>query len=575
MFSPLQIFQPSRAFKSSHPFHESYFEHACTINTESDVLDTDIQGNGWRVKMKRAFHSCFLLSYDDERCREFFVSSHALRLERARHYRLYRGRIHPLSYFIKVWEIFYFTVLILNRVMFHINTALFYSSNTSFTIIFGMICEYLALVDIIISFKAGYLDKHNRKVILDATMGYVHFASTRLFVYAASAIPLQTTLFVRYGFERCVPCKANMFTCVLKLISVFTVVRLYWASSFLGRTRRSFARFHVSRCFRVVILAVLTMSQLTDFIDTVNILIMLKIEKVTKHTYLEMILKAKKNLAKVSDFFFLAIEFCNLCKSVMVFGYGLYRNDYYLDKIFSLICHVIGVGFFTWGALETYSIVHRLKFANDEHWVRRERTKSWMRSFQLSDLIHDKVVSFYHTYLCLPSIVEKHNDLHKFLPKSLTDDIKFCTYYDFVRRIPFFSNWPIDVLEELVMLLKQDLYLEGDYVALPFTESGGLVILYAGFMAVYDARLNEVGHLIDGDYFGELSLVSDNEVQTSAVAALTACQVLTLDKIDFRKMMRNHEDLFYELRSLLLQSHEDQTKNKVPKDTLDKTKSNS
>ncbi|KAJ2954154.1 hypothetical protein O0L34_g2381 [Tuta absoluta] len=546
----------------SKPFHESYFEHACNIHTELDVLDTDIQGR-W-VKLKRFFYSCILLSYDDERCRIFFVSSHALRLERARHYRLYRGRIHPLSYFTRMWDIFYFTIMIINRVLFHINTALFYSSHSSLTVIFGMFCEYLALVDIIISLKTGYMDSQARKIILDSTMGYVHFASTRLFLYSAAAIPVQTALYVRYGLHSCVPCRANVFTCILKLINVCTVLRLYVASSFLGRTSNSFVKMHVSRCFRVFILAVLTMLQLTDLIDSVNILIMINLNLVRKHTYLEMILQAKRNLHKVSNFFFLAIEFSNLCKSVMVFGYGLYRHDYWMDKVFSLICHVIGVGFFTWGAVETYSIVHRLKYANDEHWIRRERTKSWMRSFQLSDVIHDKVVDYYHTYLCLSPIIERHNDLYKFLPKSLIDDIKFCTYYDFVRRIPYFSEWPIDVLEELVMLLKEDVYMEGDYIALPLTESEGLVIVYAGFLAVYDAKLKEVGHLIDGDYFGELSLVTDKEVQMSAVAALTACQILTLKKTHFRKTMRKYEGLFYELRNQLLQNQEDQTINTLP-----------
>lgn len=47
----------------------------------------------------------------------------------------------------------------------------------------------------------------------------------------------------------------------------------------------------------------------------------------------------------------------------------------------------------------------------------------------------------------------------------------------------------------------------------------------AGALAVYSLDSGETGHLIDGDYFGEMSLVTDNEVSASEVVAITHCQV--------------------------------------------------
>lgn len=55
-------------------------------------------------------------------------------------------------------------------------------------------------------------------------------------------------------------------------------------------------------------------------------------------------------------------------------------------------------------------------------------------------------------------------------------------------------------------------------------QSEGLFIVGMGELAVYSGD-TETGHLIDGDYFGELSLVTDKEQRTSRVVAITPCVV--------------------------------------------------
>lgn len=54
------------------------------------------------------------------------------------------------------------------------------------------------------------------------------------------------------------------------------------------------------------------------------------------------------------------------------------------------------------------------------------------------------------------------------------------------------------------------------------------MVVKAGVMAVYSSDNIETGHLIDGDYFGEISLVTDSEFSASEVVAITHCQVSAL-----------------------------------------------
>lgn len=54
------------------------------------------------------------------------------------------------------------------------------------------------------------------------------------------------------------------------------------------------------------------------------------------------------------------------------------------------------------------------------------------------------------------------------------------------------------------------------------------MVVKAGVLAVYSSNKVETGHLIDGDYFGEISLITDSEVSASEVVAITHCQASAL-----------------------------------------------
>lgn len=55
-------------------------------------------------------------------------------------------------------------------------------------------------------------------------------------------------------------------------------------------------------------------------------------------------------------------------------------------------------------------------------------------------------------------------------------------------------------------------------------QAEGLMIVARGELAVYTGQ-EETGHLIDGDYFGELSLVTDMEIRTSSVVSISSSLV--------------------------------------------------
>ncbi|XP_062531058.1 uncharacterized protein LOC101743858 isoform X6 [Bombyx mori] len=101
-------------------------------------------------------------------------------------------------------------------------------------------------------------------------------------------------------------------------------------------------------------------------------------------------------------------------------------------------------------------------------------------------------------------------------------------YRGYIMRIPYFCDWPVSVIEDIVVMLKEKIYLANDIVAEPWIQGDGLIIVDAGELAVYSVDDEETAHLIDGDYFGELSLITDKEVRTSYVVTITDSQLISL-----------------------------------------------
>ncbi|XP_013199462.2 cyclic nucleotide-gated cation channel alpha-3-like [Amyelois transitella] len=145
--------------------------------------------------------------------------------------------------------------------------------------------------------------------------------------------------------------------------------------------------------------------------------------------------------------------------------------------------------------------------------------------------------------------------LSRHLPEVLKHEILWHSYSRLINRIPYFTDWPIELIEKLVIMEKQLIYLEHDLIADVGLPGEGLMIVYSGVLAVYTSQKVEVGHLIDGDYFGELSLVTDQEVRTSSFVAVSKCKVLLLEKIRFRQLMRSYPDLFYAMRDKIFEEY--------------------
>ncbi|XP_032527789.1 potassium/sodium hyperpolarization-activated cyclic nucleotide-gated channel 1-like isoform X1 [Danaus plexippus] len=541
-------------------FQASYHDHVCLIVTEKDVLEISLRGTNWVASFKRWWHDLFLLSHNDPRVRLFYGSSHAVRMDRLKQFRLYRSTIHPLSKFRHVWDIIMLFVVVLNMALFFHSTSNIYGEFDWSVYFIAVILEFIIFLDIYVTSRTGYINYESRKIVLNSKKVLIHYASTKLFAHVVSSLPLQCLLFLRYGRNiNCSACKANKFVATLEILSIFRLYKLFDVTRYWNRQRSSFTATYFFKFLRIFVFGLATMLIIMNISDTINLLTIIATGNTDERSYFLTIFRLKHGEDKpLSNAMLICVEFARICKSFLLFSFSLKPRIYFLDKIASLFAYLVAMVFYMWSLIECYVCVGRLYFPENQLVMTVEETSNLIKWRQLPDSFARKVRKYYEFNMTRLSITEAVNGLYKNLPQSLRKDISLSSYTHLIIKIPYFAEWPSFLIQNIALLLQEEHYMQGDLVAQASVHSDGLIIIDVGVLGVYSINNEEKGHLIDGDYFCELSLVTDRELRMSSVVALTPSKILFLDKFLFRHLMRDHVELFTDMKNRLTSKYKSQ-----------------
>ncbi|CAK1553959.1 unnamed protein product [Leptosia nina] len=520
---------------------------------EKDVLDLELGGKSWVKSLSRWWYDSFLLSYTDERVQVYYTSTHALRMERAKQFYIYKQCIHPLSKFRRFWDFAIVPIILLNMMIFYHSTSIMYGEADWKFYIINVFLEGFLFLDIYISVRTGYIDNDSKRIILNGRQVTLHYASSKLFLHVLSSFPVETFMFMRYGTGiDCAVCKANLFVTALEVLCIFRIYRLIDATSQWGTYKRSVLVACGLAFLRIAILGFVSMQILMRIADIISVLTIITTGNLDDRSYFASVLNIRYGDAPAPpSYVFYCLEFARICKSFLLFSFSLISRAYFPDKMTSLLAYLTAMIFYMWSLVECYFFLSYLKYPQDQMYICVDRTITLARWRNLPDTFSEKLLRYFTFRFSAANVTEEQNGIYRSLPKSLKKEIAITSNSRLLIRIPYFAEWPTELIEDMVMLLKEEIYMEGDVVAEPSMPSDGLFIVVVGVLGIYSIQNEEMGHLTDGDYFCELCLVTDREIRMSSVIALTACKILFLEKITFRKVMRAYPTLFYDLKESL------------------------
>uniref|UniRef100_A0A182PVU4 Cyclic nucleotide-binding domain-containing protein n=1 Tax=Anopheles epiroticus TaxID=199890 RepID=A0A182PVU4_9DIPT len=133
-------------------------------------------------------------------------------------------------------------------------------------------------------------------------------------------------------------------------------------------------------------------------------------------------------------------------------------------------------------------------------------------------------------------------------PKNLRSSIRMETCRHLVGSVDLFKNLPYFILTDIVNCLQLEIYLQDDVIIAAGSYGDSMYFLAAGTVAVYAMNGKELGHLTDGAYFGEISLIRRNQQRTANVIALEACEIYRLSHEDFQNVIKPHAYLLNRIR---------------------------
>ncbi|XP_061719218.1 potassium/sodium hyperpolarization-activated cyclic nucleotide-gated channel 1-like isoform X2 [Cydia pomonella] len=498
-----------------------------SVPIENDVINLCVREGGVYGQFRRWWYDLFLLSYNANRSKRYYMSSYAMMMARAAQFHNERRCIHPFSKFRNFWDCLTLHLLLIRMIIFHFNSSVIHDTHIFFHYLL-VIIDVVFIVDLYVNAKTGYVVQRTRQVVMNSHDILLNYLSTKVFIHALAAIPLQSLMLLRLGKDIInASSRANLFTCTLKLLSVIYVPRLFQASKYWAKDRGTFAKTVAFKFIRITVVGLVVTYEIITLTNAYNVILgivtgSIKINTFNGHLILIKYHSEPGQLKNDSIFYFMRLS--RLCKIFFLFGFGLLPNAEPADRISAIVSYWVAWIFHLWAGIVLYNCVARENSLNDRLYVARTQTFNVLHIRGLPDTIHDKVVKYYDYKMSSLNILEKKNCLFKALPSGLTSEIKMSCYEKYVVKIPCFSEWPPEVIAKIVDLLQPEIYLGNDLVSSTQNSHEGLVIVEVGLLAVY-SRQTETGHLMDGDYFGETALVSDRETQSKTVVAITASTV--------------------------------------------------
>ena len=121
-----------------------------------------------------------------------------------------------------------------------------------------------------------------------------------------------------------------------------------------------------------------------------------------------------------------------------------------------------------------------------------------------------------------------------------------------LRSIFLFSGLDDSALHSLAEAMTVRKYLPDDQILTEGHDGyhGGMGVVLHGSLSVIRAEHDVIGHLVDGDVLGEMSLI-DDEPRSATLVADEHTEVALLSRGDFRAQIRQNPDIALRLMKIL------------------------
>lgn len=472
----------------------------------------------------------------DNSVKNFYGSSANLYKETDRRNSCDSWVIHPFSMFRMAWTVFMISILAITVVVLPVSIAYFYEDRSSGWLIFNAICDSFFLIDIILSFRTGFINERENVVVLESKAIARKYASTWFILDIIGLMPID---YIFIGIHYTINSKINdsdgrpirvvRVAKLLELFKLLRVTRLFQQTAVLSKL------FNVAGAVFGAIRLLLVALMMSHW-GACLIVFVPAVQDFPSDSW--VYLQGLQNGTWYEQHFNAWLKTLSFMCGV---GYGLITpinmTDIWLSILLMLLLastYIMLVGYFS-------AIVMSYDVAGKTYQSFMQEVDEFMvyRKFpmQLRSKIYD-----YFDYRYRGKMYEEDEVIDE-LSAPLRQEVVHHIRRDLILNVPIFSNADPSFVHEVVAVLNYEYFQPGDLIIKVGFSATKMYFIEKGSVEIYSREGVLVTRVKQGSYFGEIALMTGCP-RTATVRARSYLKLYSLAKDDFDPIIEKHPTIY-------------------------------
>ncbi|CAG5095026.1 Similar to Hcn1: Potassium/sodium hyperpolarization-activated cyclic nucleotide-gated channel 1 (Rattus norvegicus) [Cotesia congregata] len=509
--------------------------HKCHLEDKPDPVRALHPDDNCINYIKRWIMKRCILSRSHPVTQTWIKSNAAIRSQINDHINIYPCMIHPFSEFRTFWEALIIILTLFSLML--IPFVIAFDFYQWIYVIFGI--NILFLIDILLNFFTGHFESSTREIILDRKDIARKYIRRCFIPDILSAFPVEVlVLYLSDDHD-----SMKYWT----LFNIFTIFRIKNLIVYLRRFRNfhqiSFKKYKILEMLIIIFTCIHWAACLEWYIPIITK--QLNLLASNESWISSDLLKSRNTTLKKY------IAGANRATIALIGGshhLDVKTIDDILLNLFLTILGRIGIIYI----LAQFSGLMSTSYSTKKKNVKLlQQLTEYMRYKELPRHIQQRILTYF--YFWSNKSVKKDKIITSNLSPNLREEVIMYNCRNLLEKVEFFKHIPPSILPQVVMHLTSEIYLANDVLVKAGTIGDALYYIITGTVGVYTSSERKVCNLEDKSYFGEVSLVMENEKRLTSVIALEPTEVYILKRQDFIKTISVYPNLVSRLQKLTIE----------------------
>ena len=220
------------------------------------------------------------------------------------------------------------------------------------------------------------------------------------------------------------------------------------------------------------------------------------------------------------------------------------------QKVYAIFVQVMGFGVFTFVIATVASRLMRKDPARIRYEENIENLTALMHYRTLPRHLKTKIINFYK-YMWQQRLGYDESSFLESLPDNLQTEVALYLKKEVIEKVSLFKGSSQEFKREIALLLKPVFVTPDDYIFKAGDIGDEMYFVVAGELNTLTQTENRIlTTLKAGDFFGEIALFK-NQNRSATVKALTYCDIYSLDKTAFDKVVMKYPEIGLQIQSIV------------------------